>query len=465
MTTKEKKKVSIVIPEPNPGEQERFVRSVKKRLIAKAGRRGGKTVGSAIKALCGFLGFHMPCLGQGCVDCDFTGKWKRMRVLYAAPTEQQVEKFWFEVVDCLSPAIETKALKKDETKHTIEVPGTEIRLKAKTAWNAQTLRGDWGDLVILEEYQMWNEDAWDNVVQPMLMDTDGMAIFVFTPPSLISEGVSKAKDPRHASKLFKKALTDTSGRWETFHWTSFDNPKISQTALKELTESGDMSPDAYRREILAQDDEIENSWLVYGNFDEEMCKIQRFEIPSTWSKISGHDFGIANPAALFVAQARLPLPEGAPKHMRAGDYVLFHEYAPGGGKSTQDHVNMFHQICPDVSYSVGGNVTTEEEIRTAYTQLGWRINAPRITRVNAQIDKVISLFEHKQLYIFSDLRGILVEIANCMWELDNEKRPMNKIQNEARYHELAALRYMGTALNSRPIWSQRGSSKIPVLRW
>ena len=35
---------------------------------------------------------------------------------------------------------------------------------------------------------------------------------------------SKADDPQHAAKLFKKAQADDSGRWETFHFKSLDNP-------------------------------------------------------------------------------------------------------------------------------------------------------------------------------------------------------------------------------------------------
>jgi phage terminase large subunit-like protein len=65
--------------------------------------------------------------------------------------------------------------------------------------------------------------------------------------------VTKARDPRHAPKLFRKALADTSGRWETFHFTSRDNPHISAEALDEIT--GDMSRLSIRQEIEAEDDD------------------------------------------------------------------------------------------------------------------------------------------------------------------------------------------------------------------
>ncbi len=463
--TEEIQQVDIEIPEPHEGGQMEFVGCTAKRQMAKCGRRWGKTYAVSIKADIGILGICPVCAGEGCLECDNTGKVRKKRVLYAAPTVEQVDAFWYQVCDTLMPLIKAGVLRKNETEHIIEEPGTEIRIKAKTAWNASTLRGDWGDLIILEEYQLWNEDAWSDVVQPMLLDTDGTAVFIFTPPSLKSEGVSKAKDPRHASKMFKKAEKDTTGRWKTFHFTSFDNPNLNQTALRELMESGDMSQDSYRREIMAEDDEIESSWLVYNMFNEKKNKISRFEIPKTWPVLSGHDFGAANPAALFVARAQLPLPDGAPETLRYGDYIVFKEYLPGAGKSMAQHIDAFKEITKDrrVEISVGGNLTTEEEIRQGYGRSGWPITAPLLGKVNSQIDRVKLLFEQGKIYIFDDLFHLLMDLANCLWELDDENKPKDKIKDEHKYHLPAALRYLATYLPvERPALAERLIRKVKV---
>jgi len=42
--------------------------------------------------------------------------------------------------------------------------------------------------------------------------------------------------------------------------------------------------------------------LIYDAFDETVCKITRFPLPKDWPRFSGHDFGGANPAAMFYAQ-------------------------------------------------------------------------------------------------------------------------------------------------------------------
>ena len=291
--------------------QKRMVESTAKRLIVKAGRRGGKTVGFSIRAVKRFL--------QG------------RRQLYAAPTSEQTDTFWFEVKRALEGPVQAGVFKQNEAEQFIELQGTKQRIKAKTAWNANTLRGDFADDLYLDEFQLMAEDTWDEVGAPMLLDNNGDAVIIFTPPSLKSSGVSKARDPRHASKLYKKAEEDRTGLWETIHFTSLDNPFISKEGLGII--AGDMSMESYRREIMAQDDEIETSWLVYSKFNERVCRIPRFPIPKEWPVYSGHDFGPANPAALFLAQ-----------NIGTGDFFIWREYAPGAGYSTDQHVKAFQKV-------------------------------------------------------------------------------------------------------------------------
>ena len=212
-------------------KQQAFIASPAKRKIIRAGRRGGKTVGSSIYAVKKFLEGH--------------------RVLYAAPTEDQIGSFWYEVKRALAEPIDNGIYTKNETMHYIELPGTKQRIRAKTAFNADTLRGDYADELLLDEFQLMNEDTWAIVGAPMLLDNDGNATFIYTPPSLHSRSRTKATDPQHAAKLFKKAQADTTGRWEAFHFTSMDNPYISKEALEDITQ--DMSSLAYRMEILAED--------------------------------------------------------------------------------------------------------------------------------------------------------------------------------------------------------------------
>lgn len=225
-------------------QQAAFIESKAKRKAVRAGRRGGKTVGVATLACKALL--------------------KMRRVLYAVPTQEQIDRFWFECKRALIDLIDAGVLYKNETRHILEFPGTEARIRAKTAWNADGLRGDYADLLILDEWQLMNEDAWEVVGAPMLLDTNGDAVFVYTPPSFRTAGMSKAHDLRHAAKLFAKARADTSGRWAAFHFGSQDNPYLSSEALDEIAK--DMTSLAYRQEILAEDiDEVPGAlWTRAG---------------------------------------------------------------------------------------------------------------------------------------------------------------------------------------------------------
>lgn len=211
--------------------QRAFVECDAKRIVVRAGRRGGKTTGAAIKAIRAFL--------------------KGKRVLYATPTSEQLDAFWHEVKNSLRELLNEKVISVNNTSHIIEFVNTKNRIRAKTAWNADTLRGDYADFLILDEYQLMAESAWGSVGAPMLLDNNGDAIFIYTPPSIMSRGLSRAKDKRHASKLFKFAEQDKTGRWKTFVFTSHDNPYISKEALEEI--ASDMNHLAIRQEIYAEE--------------------------------------------------------------------------------------------------------------------------------------------------------------------------------------------------------------------
>ena len=214
---------------PHPKQVE-FISSPAKRKVIRAGRRGGKTTGIAIYAVEKFLAGH--------------------RVLYAAPVLNQVDAFWWEVKEALREPLDANVFYKNESTHLVELKGTKQAIKAKTAWNADSLRGDYADELILDEWQLMNEDAWELVGAPMLLDNNGNATFIYTPPSLKNRSASKASDPQHAAKLYKEAQK-RGDRWATFHFSSRENPHIDQTAIDEL--AMDMTALAYRMEIEAED--------------------------------------------------------------------------------------------------------------------------------------------------------------------------------------------------------------------
>lgn len=252
VATAAQRQATIRLPKPH-AKQMAFRGSKAKRKVVCAGRRGGKTTGMAILA----------------VEALLAGR----RILEAAPTADQTDAFWQACVAALAEPIAAGVVRKNETQRVLELPSIPLamnappnpnllealkvdvmprlpRIRCKTAHDADSLRGDYADLLILDEYSIMDRSAWDKVGAPMLLDNNGDAVFIFSPKSL-----------NHAHDLYTKAVGDTAGRWEAFHFTSFDNPHLSKDALAEIT--ADMTESAYQQEILAEF--LQNEGAVFRN--------------------------------------------------------------------------------------------------------------------------------------------------------------------------------------------------------
>ena len=264
----------------------------------------------------------------------------------------------------------------------------------------------------------------------MLLDNNGDAVFIYTPVGLAAGASSRAHDPLHAAKLYKTAEADTTGRWGVFHWTSYDNPFISAVALADITL--DMSLASIRREIEAEDDDANPNQLIYRAFQWSSQKVRSFAIPETWPRYVGHDFGGANPAALFLAQ-----------DPATGYFYAYQEYFPGRGLSTYQHVLAFKELTQGVTVlkRVGGS-HQEDEIRQGYTAQGWPIQEPKILNVKARIDRVRAIMEKNPLFVFDTLRRLEDELATYQFTVDKEGRITDDIHNKGAYHLCDALAYI-----------------------
>ena len=387
-----------------------FIRSKAKRKVIRAGRRGGKTVGIAIPAVEWFL----------------AGK----RVLYAAPTQEQVDTFWFEVKRALQEPIDAGVFVKNETLHTIELPGSKQRIKAKTAWNADTLRGDYADLLILDEWQLMNEEAWEVVGAPMLLDNNGDAVFIYTPPSLHSRSVTKAKDPRHAAKLFKKAaekqkadeLAGKVPRWEVFHFTSLDNTTLSKDALDEIIQ--DMSSLAYRQEILAEDmDEIPGALWTHYLLDH--TRKQLTEVPALTRVVIGVDppggatecgivaAGKATIDGVLHGYVLLDKSLKAPPDTWAGEVLKAYTFAGAD------------RVVAEKNY--GGDMvqnTVEQAARSRGMTVSYKdVQATRGKAVRAE--PIVALFEQGRCHLVGEFP--LLEEEMCGWIPGETKESPNRL--------------------------------------
>jgi len=369
------KEMTIRLRRPHPKQHE-FIRSKAKRKIIRAGRRSGKTSGVATLAVEKFL--------QG------------RRQLYAVPVQEQVDRFWYEVKRALAEPLEAGIYHKNETLHLIEVSGTEQRIRGKTAWDADTLRGDYADDLYLDEFQDMKKDAWELVGAPMLLDNDGDAVFIYT----------KKRGRNHTDDLFKRAKEDTTGRWQTFVFSSLDNPHISQAALGDITK--DMTNLAYRMEIMAED--IEDDPAALWNRDiidhvtshPDLVRVVTGIDPS--GSTSGNECGIITAGTAVV--------DGETHGFVVADDSIAGPPAKWATNGvTAYHHNRADRIIGETNF---GGEMVENTIRTVEGGKEVAYRAVRASRGKAvRAEPVQALYEKKRIHHVGDFSGLETEM--CTW--------------------------------------------------
>jgi hypothetical protein len=222
-------------------------------------------------------------------------------------------------------------------------------------------------------------------------------------------------------------------------WRSIDRPGYPRESYEFMRQR----LPAWRFAMLYDAQFEKPAGLIYATFNERLCVIDRFPIPPNWLVYVGHDFGPDNPAALFTAQ-----------DPATGQFYHFAEYLPGQGISVHERVEAWRKIIRlpgegdkenpktyNVLKRVGGS-PTEEETRQAYNAHGWIITQPKIGHVEPQIDKVVGMHQLNKVFVFRDLVYYLDEKRTFSRELDDAGQPTMKIADEAKFHLMAAERYL-----------------------
>lgn len=239
--------------------------------------------------------------------------------------------------------------------------------------------------------------------------------------------------------------TECYDRWrkgdKTFDVINFEsiaNPQFSREEFERLR----ATMPAWKFDMFYRGRYTKPAGLVYDSFDDATCIIDRFPIPKSWPVYVGHDFGSANPAALFFAQA----PEDDLKNgqYHKGDLIAFYEYLPGKGRSVYEHTQEFKAETAgrNVVSRVGGNWNTEDEIRQLYTEHGWHIVRPKWQEVDKQIEVVYGMNSLSSVKIFRDLSHYIDQKLSFSYILDEKYEATDKYDSESEYHLLACERYI-----------------------
>ena len=231
---------------------------------------------------------------------------------------------------------------------------------------------------------------------------------------------------RPSHYLYKLFFASHNPKYVVYQASALDNP-ILPADYRERLET--FTGIYYQRNVLGLWTGLEG--LVYSNFDEAQCVLPRFEVPTNWLTYSGHDFGGANPAAMFYAQ-----------DPATGYLYAWHEYLPGG-RSIYDHVQEFKRITEGRTViKRNGGSHQEGEIRQGYSAQGWPIAEPRLSNnVAAGIQRVFDLHAHNRVFVFNDLTEYLREKLSYSYKRD-EGILTDIIESKHRFHLMDAERYI-----------------------
>ncbi|KKM92877.1 hypothetical protein LCGC14_1214070 [marine sediment metagenome] len=250
----ENKYLQIEYPTPH-AKQQAILDCTKKRVVIVTGRRAGKTTLAMIKAV--------KVASEG-------GK-----VIYGTPQSKQLKVFFDATCDVLRPAIQSGFINRHGTTNTLTwKDGGSI--VCQTAHEPDSFRGDYADLLILDEYAYMNPDIWERVGQPMLIDTNGTCWFISSP-----------KPMNHFYSLYLMAENNEDGNWAVFNFSTLDNPHMPREAIDKMTTG--MTVENHKQEILGEF--VKGEGQVFKLFKKDFVDMENEQDHRGHRIVAGLDWG------------------------------------------------------------------------------------------------------------------------------------------------------------------------------
>jgi phage terminase large subunit len=180
-------------------------------------------------------------------------------------------------------------VKKNDNELILEIRtpnGKNSIIEFKGSDREDKLRGAGLKGVILDEFAFQKEQVWDKIISPMLVQTNGWAIFITTPNGIAN----------HFKKFWDNAVAmEAEGNtdWKTFHFTSYDNPLIKRDNID--AEKSRLTEEFFTQEYMAEFAKF--TGLIFTSFDDKI-HVRNFEVDEDWSFYRSIDFGATDPNAV-----------------------------------------------------------------------------------------------------------------------------------------------------------------------
>lgn len=190
--------------------------------------------------------------------------------------------------------------------------------------------------------------------------------------------------------------------------------------------------------------------LIYDCFDWEANTCEDFDI-SNLPCYPGMDFGKINTAGIVGADDK-----------SADCLYIIGEYHAGRKRDYPEHVASMKALTGEnangknLMPGCGGNKHGEDGWREAYRKNGLPLDAPPENNIEVQIQSVYSLMKQGKIKFFRrGAQQLIEDVKHYSREVDEDGNVTDKIEDDAKWHLLAALRYLVAKL--RPATTGRPS--------
>ena len=112
------------------------------------------------------------------------------------------------------------------------------RIKIKGTDRPDNIRGMGLSYVVMDEYAFMRPDVWEYIVEPMLMRSEGGALFIGTPDG-----------KNHFYDLWLKGMDPTDDEYKSWSFSSKENPFLPAKEIAKKEEG--MSAEAFMQEVMA----------------------------------------------------------------------------------------------------------------------------------------------------------------------------------------------------------------------
>jgi len=386
-----------------PHTNQKLITSSKKRFKhIRCGRRFGKTV---------YVLADM--VKRALVTKDYKG-------FYVGPTYKQAKMIAWDLLIRMVKGdasmgfggLPKKLVKKVNESELYIILGNGSRIDIKGSDNADSLRGVGLNDVKLDEFPYHNDakNLWEKVIKPTLLDRGGTADIIGTPNGF-----------DHFYEMEMEALQNPDD-WDTFHFTTYDNPMMNVEEIDKLKKS--TPDDEFAQEYMAE--YRKKVGLVYPEFN-RLLHISTDKPNSVVEKISAVDFGYTNPAAILDI-----VKDGDANYWITGEWYET-------GRTTKEIVERIRTFEPNVTYADPAEPDRIKEIKDSGVYV-----ADVSKDIEAGVDRVRRLFLANRVHIHPTCVNLIRELETYSYP-DKRAGVYNKNEPEKpkkeNDHACDALRY------------------------